>query len=90
MLFNYFHIQVALKRQQAVEDAIALRLASNETGTSLDVLPPGKIFGMNVTEPCATPPTSPTTTLEQPKPCKQILCYKLNKPYILNMIYLSF
>ncbi|XP_055698609.1 doublesex- and mab-3-related transcription factor dmd-4 [Phlebotomus papatasi] len=49
--------QVALKRQQAVEDAIALRLASNESGTSLDSLPPGKIFGMNVTEPRMTPLT---------------------------------
>ncbi|XP_055676976.1 doublesex- and mab-3-related transcription factor A2 [Lutzomyia longipalpis] len=49
--------QVALKRQQAVEDAIALRLASNETGTPLDALPPGKIFGMNVTEPRMTPPS---------------------------------
>ncbi|GAB0095107.1 doublesex- and mab-3-related transcription factor A2 [Sergentomyia squamirostris] len=48
--------QVALKRQQAVEDAIALRLASNESGTSLETLPPGKIFGMNVTDPRLTPP----------------------------------
>lgn len=45
------YLQVALKRQQAVEDAIALRLASNETGKSLDSLPPGKIFGMTITEP---------------------------------------
>ncbi|CAD7084361.1 unnamed protein product [Hermetia illucens] len=50
--------QVALKRQQAVEDAIALRLASKETGASLEALPPGKIFGMTVTEPCNTPPPS--------------------------------
>lgn len=42
---------MALKRQQAVEDAIALRLASNEAGKSLDSLPPGKIYGMKVTEP---------------------------------------
>lgn len=40
-----------MKRQQAVEDAIALRLASNESGKSLEALPPGKIFGMKVTEP---------------------------------------
>jgi hypothetical protein len=39
-----------LKRQQAVEDAIALRLASNETGKALESLPPGKIFGMKITE----------------------------------------
>lgn len=44
-------LQVALKRQQAVEDAIALRLAANETGTELQTLPPGKIYGMSVTEP---------------------------------------
>lgn len=42
---------MALKRQQAVEDAIALRLASNEAGKSLEALPPGKIYGMKVTEP---------------------------------------
>ncbi|XP_059611014.1 doublesex- and mab-3-related transcription factor A2 [Phlebotomus argentipes] len=54
--------QVALKRQQAVEDAIALRLASNESGTSLDSLPPGKIFGMNVTEPRMTPPPKEAVT----------------------------
>ncbi|XP_001649612.2 doublesex- and mab-3-related transcription factor A2 [Aedes aegypti] len=47
--------QVALKRQQAVEDAIALRLASTEMGTQLETLPPGKIYGMTVTEPCASP-----------------------------------
>lgn len=46
---------MALKRQQAVEDAIALRLAYNETGSSMEVLPPGKIFGMSVTNPCASP-----------------------------------
>ncbi|CRK89263.1 CLUMA_CG003022, isoform A [Clunio marinus] len=43
--------QVALKRQQAVEDAIALRLASTESGKALEALPPGKIFGMTITEP---------------------------------------
>lgn len=49
---NYFvYRQVALKRQQAVEDAIALRLASTETGKAMDSLPPGKIYGMTVTEP---------------------------------------
>lgn len=48
--------QVALKRQQAVEDAIAMRLASNETGKSIETLPPGKIYGMSVTEPCEAPP----------------------------------
>ncbi|KAG5670584.1 hypothetical protein PVAND_000836 [Polypedilum vanderplanki] len=51
--------QVALKRQQAVEDAIALRLASNETGKQLDSLPPGKIYGMKVTEPKPDRSSSP-------------------------------
>ncbi|XP_053673136.1 doublesex- and mab-3-related transcription factor A2 [Anopheles nili] len=57
--------QVALKRQQAVEDAIALRLASTETGTQLEALPPGKIYGMTVTEPCPSPsPSSSTATVD--------------------------
>ncbi|XP_055325375.1 doublesex- and mab-3-related transcription factor dmd-4 [Sitodiplosis mosellana] len=47
--------QVALKRQQAVEDAIAMRLVSNETGKTIEQLPPGKIFGMSITEPCNAP-----------------------------------
>lgn len=51
-------LQVALKRQQAVEDAIAMRLVSNETGKTIDALPPGKIFGMSITEPCNTPSKS--------------------------------
>lgn len=51
-------LQVALKRQQAVEDAIALRLAANETGTELQTLPPGKIYGMSVTEPRNASPCS--------------------------------
>uniref|UniRef100_A0A182T8A5 DM domain-containing protein n=1 Tax=Anopheles maculatus TaxID=74869 RepID=A0A182T8A5_9DIPT len=57
--------QVALKRQQAVEDAIALRLASTETGTQLEALPPGKIYGMSVTEPCPSPsPSSSTASVD--------------------------
>ncbi|XP_057341550.1 doublesex- and mab-3-related transcription factor A2-like [Microplitis mediator] len=43
--------QVALKRQQAAEDAIALSMAKVATGQKLDRLPPGKIFGMAVTDP---------------------------------------
>lgn len=58
---SFLHIssrpQVALKRQQAVEDAIAMRLASNETGKSIETLPPGKIYGMSVTKPCESPPS---------------------------------
>lgn len=53
LTWNLALSQVALKRQQAVEDAIALRLASNETGKLMEALPQGKIFGMNVTEPKA-------------------------------------
>lgn len=45
------HLQVALKRQQAVEDAIALRLVANKTGRQIDALPPGSIFGLTVTQP---------------------------------------
>ncbi|XP_018574053.1 doublesex- and mab-3-related transcription factor A2-like [Anoplophora glabripennis] len=43
--------QVALKRQQAAEDAIALHLASAESGTTYEYLPPGRIYGMQVTSP---------------------------------------
>lgn len=42
---------MALKRQQAAEDAIALHLASAESGTTYEYLPPGRIFGMQVTSP---------------------------------------
>lgn len=45
---------MALKRQQAAEDAIALSMAKVATGQKLDRLPPGKIFGMAVTEPNPT------------------------------------
>ncbi|TMW52399.1 hypothetical protein DOY81_002566 [Sarcophaga bullata] len=38
--------QVALKRQQAVEDAIALRLVATKTGQNMDCLPPGNIFDL--------------------------------------------
>lgn len=48
------HLQVALKRQQAVEDAIALRLVANKTGRQIDALPPGSIFGLTVTQPAAS------------------------------------
>lgn len=46
--------EVALKRQQAAEDAIALKMAKVATGQKLDRLPLGKIFGMSVTEPKST------------------------------------
>ncbi|RWS10765.1 doublesex and mab-3 related transcription factor 3-like protein [Dinothrombium tinctorium] len=44
--------QVALKRQQAAEDAIAMGLRAVTTGKSAEgCLSPGPIFGMQVTEP---------------------------------------
>lgn len=51
----------------------------------MEVLPPGKIFGMNVTEPCVTPPTSPTVSLEQPKTCEKFYWQWFLK-YIVNTI----
>jgi hypothetical protein len=44
-------LQVALKRQQAAEDAIALGLTAVATGTQYGYLPPGPIFGMAITAP---------------------------------------
>jgi hypothetical protein len=46
-----FFLQVALKRQQAAEDAIALGLTAVATGTQYGYLPPGPIFGMAITAP---------------------------------------
>ncbi|XKL62230.1 hypothetical protein PGB90_002063 [Kerria lacca] len=40
--------QVALKRQQAAEDAIAMGLAAVATGNQYGYLPPGPIFGMKI------------------------------------------
>ncbi|XP_053602969.1 doublesex- and mab-3-related transcription factor dmd-4 [Plodia interpunctella] len=57
--------QVALKRQQAAEDKIALHLASVETGTALEALPPGRIFGMRVTRPCPSPGLEPDSNADQ-------------------------
>ncbi|XP_011314874.1 doublesex- and mab-3-related transcription factor A2 [Fopius arisanus] len=50
--------QVALKRQQAAEDAIALTMANVATGQEFNHLPPGKIFGMSVTAPNTFTPIS--------------------------------
>lgn len=47
-----FFFQVALKRQQATEDAIALGLRAVATGGPMQgYLPPGPIYGMSITEP---------------------------------------
>ncbi|XP_058803529.1 doublesex- and mab-3-related transcription factor A2-like [Phymastichus coffea] len=60
--------QVALKRQQAAEDAIALSMAKVTTGTKLNRLPPGKIFGMTVTEPDTVPKMNVDTSNTSAKP----------------------
>ncbi|CAH1102549.1 unnamed protein product [Psylliodes chrysocephalus] len=63
--------QVALKRQQAAEDAIALHLAAKESGTTYEYLPPGRIFGMQVTSPepeTASQKTECTISPEQDQP----------------------
>lgn len=75
---------MALKRQQAAEDAIALHLASAESGTTYDYLPPGRIFGMQVTspksdtsepEPETSKPTTPTSDDVQVTPASiDMLC----------------
>lgn len=66
--FKYliYFLQVALKRQQAAEDAIALHLASVENGTNYEYLPPGRIYGMQVTSPCPDPPNSPEIDTSDP------------------------
>lgn len=46
--------QVALKRQQAAEDSIALGLTAVMTGKKFGFLPPGPIFGMAVPDPIGT------------------------------------
>lgn len=55
---------MALKRQQAAEDKIALHLASVESGTALDSLPPGRIYGMRVTGPCPSPGPEPDSVAD--------------------------
>ena len=41
-------MQVALKRQQAAEDAIALGIRAMATGESRQFLPPGPIIGLSI------------------------------------------
>ncbi|CAB3221492.1 unnamed protein product [Arctia plantaginis] len=60
--------QVALKRQQAAEDKIALHLASVESGTALESLPPGRIYGMRVTRPCPSPGPEPDSAADDHTP----------------------
>lgn len=54
-----------------MEDAIALRLV-NESGSKLEALPPGKIYGMTVTEPCQSPPPPPQKRSTSPIPIFEI------------------
>ncbi|XP_050314676.1 doublesex- and mab-3-related transcription factor dmd-4-like [Anthonomus grandis grandis] len=63
--------QVALKRQQAAEDAIALHLASAESGTTYEYLPPGRIFGMQVTSPEAEGTDDPTPIEKEAQDSKE-------------------
>lgn len=70
--FNVATIQqVALKRQQAAEDAIALHLASAESGTTYEYLPPGRIYGMQVTSPETEPSESVTDLHTSSDPSKE-------------------
>ncbi|GBP04293.1 hypothetical protein EVAR_6511_1 [Eumeta japonica] len=59
---------VALKRQQAAEDKIALHLASVESGAPLTALPPGRIYGMRVTRPCPSPGAEPDSAYDDQAP----------------------
>ncbi|CAG9560517.1 unnamed protein product [Danaus chrysippus] len=60
--------QVALKRQQAAEDKIALHLASVESGTNLASLPPGRIYGMRVTGPSPSSGPEPDSVVDDHSP----------------------
>lgn len=54
MLGNFtalIYSKVALKRQQAAEDTIAIGLAAVATGNQYEYLPPGPIFGMKIIDP---------------------------------------
>lgn len=78
-----------MKRQQAVEDAIALRLVSNETGKRIDTLPPGKIFGMSITGPCTAPSTDTSgrnslAIVQQTKNCRFIVFLWFNTIQYMN------
>ena len=42
----FYKLQVALKRQQAAEDAIALGIRAMATGEHYNYLPPGPILGL--------------------------------------------
>ncbi|CAH2107279.1 unnamed protein product [Euphydryas editha] len=65
---DFMSAEVALKRQQAAEDKIALHLASVESGTALEALPPGRIYGMRVTGPCPSPGPEPDSALDDQTP----------------------
>ncbi|CAH0555456.1 unnamed protein product [Brassicogethes aeneus] len=75
--------QVALKRQQAAEDAIALHLVSAESGRTYDYLPPGRIYGMQVTSP---KPDSPGSTTEPQVTPQETMEEILVSPASLEML----
>lgn len=63
VVFN--HAQVALKRQQAAEDAIAMGLRAVATGAPMNgYLPPGPIFGMPVTEPLVSDDQNSSSSID--------------------------
>lgn len=74
---------MALKRQQAAEDAIALHLVSAESGRSYDYLPPGRIYGMQVTSP--EPDTSESVP-ERPAPPQEPQEEVVVSPASLDML----
>ncbi|XP_076371617.1 doublesex and mab-3 related transcription factor 3, truncated-like [Tachypleus tridentatus] len=69
--------QVALKRQQAAEDAIALGLRTVATGNSIHCFPAGPILGLSVTETSGDNRVSGTdhnkTPLSTPKTTCQVV-----------------
>lgn len=80
---------MALKRQQAAEDKIALHLASVETGTPLESLPPGRIYGMRVTDPSPSPGPEPDSAADDQivSILYNILYYNYIYTYIYNYYY---
>jgi len=71
MLFLCVFDQVALKRQQAAEDAIALGLRAMATGQQFGFLPPGPVFAgvpENSEEQHANSTPSPLKTSPEPPP----------------------
>ncbi|CAL8071173.1 unnamed protein product [Orchesella dallaii] len=62
--------QVALKRQQAAEDAVALGLRTIATGSHMKALPQGPIFGMKISdaETCNNSKSPSSSSLKEVSP----------------------